>query len=114
MNLLNLDDVCEYVNTNIVYFHQRRIASLEQLTLNRLLQKNPYLFKAKSITTAGDLMKDLLAAFLSSSEEKHFGDFLEGLALFVAGKTCDAHKSAAPGVDLEFVNRDTHYIVSIK
>lgn len=114
MKPLNLDDVCEYVNANIVHFHQRRIASLEQLTLNRLLQKNPYLFKAKNIAAPWDLIEDLLSAFLSSSEEKHFGDFLEGLALFVAGKTCDAHKSAAPGVDLEFVNRDTHYIVSIK
>lgn len=114
MKPLNLDDVCEYVNANIVHFHQRRIASLEQLTLNRLLQKNPYLFKAKNIAAPWDLIEDLLSAFLSSSEEKHFGDFLEGLALFVASKTCDAHKSAAPGVDMEFVNRDTHYIVSIK
>jgi hypothetical protein len=114
MRPLDLDQVCEYANSNIVHFHQRRIASLEELALNRLLKKNPYLFKAKHITTAGELIESLLEAFLSSSEEKHFGDFLEGLAIFIAGKTCDGHKSAAQGVDLEFINRGTHYVVSIK
>jgi len=56
MRPLDLDEVCQYVNSNIVHFHQRRIASLEELTLNRLLKKNPYLFKAKHITTAGELI----------------------------------------------------------
>lgn len=56
----------------------------------------------------------LLEAFLSSSEEKLFGDFLEGLALFVAEMTCGGHKSTAPGVDLEFFNHGIHYVVSIK
>lgn len=114
MKPLDLDQVYEYANSNIVHFHQRRIASLEELTLNRLLKKNPYLFKAKHIVTAGELVEGLLEAFLSSSEEKHFGDFLEGLAVFIAGKTCDGHKSAAQGVDLEFINKGTHYVVSIK
>jgi len=114
MNPLDLGRVCQYVNANIEYFHQRRIVSLEQLTLNRLLKKNPYLFKAKHITTAGELTQSLLEAFLSSSEEKHFGDFLEGLAVFIAGKTCGGHKSTAQGVDLEFINKGTHYVVSIK
>lgn len=114
MKPLDLDQVCEYANSNIVHFHQRRIASLEALALDRLLKKNPYLFKAKHITTAGELIESLLEAFLSSSEEKHFGDFLEGLAVFIAGRTCDGHKSAAQGVDLEFINSGTHYVVSVK
>lgn len=114
MEKLNLDDVQEYVNENIVDFHQRRIKSLEELTLSKLLKKNPYLFKAKNILTAGQLIEGLLDAFLSSSEEKLFGDFLEGLAVFIASKTCGGHKSAATGVDLEFMNNGIHYIVSIK
>lgn len=59
-------------------------------------------------------MKGLLDAFLSSSEEKLFGDFLEALAIFVASQTCNGHKSTAPGVDLEFVNKEVHYIISVK
>jgi len=114
MNPLDFDQVHGYVNEHIVDFHQRRIASLEELKLEKLLTKNPYLFKAKNITTAGELVSGLLDAFLSSSEEKLFGDFLEGLAVFVAEITCSGHKSSAPGVDLEFINKGVHYIVSIK
>ena len=77
--MVNLDlvDVCEFVNENIVDFHERRINSLESLNLNKLLRKNPYLFKAKNISTANELITSLLDAFLSSSEEKLFGDFPE-------------------------------------
>lgn len=114
MNALDLDLVNSYVNENIVDFHSRKIKSLEELRLERLLLKNPYLFKAKHIVTAAELISNLLDAFLSSSEEKLFGDFLEGLAIFIAEQTCDGHKSTAPGVDLEFFNRNVHYIVSIK
>lgn len=114
MNSLNLNDVKDYVNENVVDFHQRRLKSLEELNLEKLLTKNPYLFKAKNLLTANALIEDLLSAFLSSSEEKLFGDFLEGLAVFVAQKTCGGHKSTAQGVDLEFFNNDTHYVVSIK
>jgi len=114
MKSLNLDEVREYVNENIVDFHQRKIKSLEELRLEKLLTKNPYLFKAKNISTASELITDLLEAFLSSSEEKLFGDFLEGLAVFVAQKTCGGHKSTAPGVDLEFFNKNVHYVVSVK
>jgi len=114
MNPLNLDDVRDYVNENIVDFHQRRIKSLDELMLVKLLNKNPYLFKAKNIRSVSELIPSLLDAFLSSSEEKLFGDFLEGLAIFVASKTCGGHKSTASGVDLEFFNQEIHYIVSIK
>jgi hypothetical protein len=103
------------VNENIVDFHQSRLVPLRRLTLDGLLKdKNPYLFRAKNIMTAGELIGSLLNARLSSSEEKCFGDFLEDLAVFVAGETCGGHKSAAQSVDLEFVNEDTHYVVSIK
>ncbi len=114
MKPLDLDRVCEYVNENITDFHQRRLQSIETLNLDKLLRKNPYLFRAKDIHTAPELINGLLEAFLSSSEEKLFGDFLEGLAVFVAELTCAGHKSTASGVDLEFFNQGTHYVVSIK
>lgn len=114
MKPLNLDSVNEFANENIVDFHNRKISSLEGLKLDKLLKKNPYLFKAKNIQTASELMKGLLDAFLSSSEEKLFGDFLEDLAIFIASQTCGGHKSSAPDVDLEFENRGVHYIVSVK
>lgn len=114
MQTLNLDEVSNFVNLEIVDFHNRRINSLDGLRLDTLLRKNPYLFRAKNMTTAGQLIDGFLDAFLSSSEEKLFGDFLEKLAIFIAGKTCGGQKSAATGVDLEFTDDSVEYVVSIK
>ena len=115
MNPLDLELVRQYVNENIDDFHQRRLRSLEQLRLSVLLKKkNPYLFRAKNLKTANDLIQNLLSAFLSSAEEQLFGNFLEGLAIFIAEITCNGHKSTAPGVDLEFFNQGTHFVASIK
>ena len=77
MNPLNLDEVRQYVNDNIDDFHRRRKQILSLLTLSTLLKKNPYLFHAKNITKASELVEGTMSAFLSSSEEKLFGDFLE-------------------------------------
>ena len=114
MESLDMKRVREYVNDNISIFHQRRANSIEQLKLKRLLSKNPYLFRAKNVLTASEMIDGLLGAFLSSSEEQLFGGFLESLAVFVAQCTSGGHKSAAEGVDLEFVNKHIHYVISIK
>lgn len=114
MNPLNLDEVCQHVNETITVFHQHRLASLSRLQLSVLIHKNPYLFRAKNVTKASDLIEGAMSAFLSSSEEKLFGDFLEDLAIFIAGKTANGRKSASPGIDLEFSDSDTYYVVSVK
>jgi len=77
MEPIDLDELAQYVNENIVHFHQKRLASLDSLKLNKLLKKNPYLFRAKHLTTAQDLIQSLLEAFLFSSEEKLFTEFFE-------------------------------------
>jgi len=114
MGELNIKEIENYVNENIITFHQRRASVLSNLKLKKLIKKNTYLFKVKNISTANDLVSSLLEAFLSSSEEEIFGDFLEGLALFIAEKTYNGHKSSAQGIDLEFIKNNTHYLVSIK
>ena len=107
MKPLHLDEVREYVNENIVDFHTRRIKSLEELNLRKLLTKNPYLFKAKNVTTAGELIAGLLDAFLSSSEEKLFGDFLEGYLFSVqlVSATSASAKALEKGVALTMDKR---------
>ena len=115
MNPLNMDAVREYVNGNIGEFHAGRVQKLEDLKLNELLKrKNPYLFRAKHIGSSQELIEGFLDASLSSSEEERFGEFLEGLAIFVSAQTCDGRKSAVPGVDLEFREDGTYYLVSVK
>ncbi len=112
---LNLSDVVGYVENNIGDFHRRRADNLSKLKLfNVLERKNPYLFKAKNIGTAQDLVKSIVDAHLSSQEEAIFGEFLEGLAIFVCGKAFDGKKSSAEGIDLEFSHDGIIYIVSVK
>lgn len=115
MKLVNLADINKYVADNIGTFHSSRLRNLEKLKLIEILQrKNPYLFKAKNILTTQDLVKSLLNAYLSSQEETIFGEFLEGLAVFICTQTFSGKKSAAEGIDLEFERDNIKYIVSIK
>lgn len=109
------DDVSAYVSENIGEFHKARLDSLTKLELKKILaRKNPYLFKAKDVLTSEALVRQLLDAHLSSQEETMFGDFLEGLAIFICGKVYGGSKSAAEGVDLEFAKGGVKYIVAIK
>lgn len=115
MPALRLNDVTNYVEQNIGAFHSKRLEKLQSLDLKEILKrKNPYLFKAKNILTTHDLVKSLLDAYLQSQEETLFGDFLEGLAIFVCEKTFAGKKSNFEGVDLEFEKNGLYYIVEIK
>ena len=115
MKLLRLKDVTAYVENNIHLFHSKRLQNLEKLKLTQILKrKNPYLFKAKNILTAQDLVKTLLNAHLSSQEETIFGDFLEGLAIYINQKVYSGNKSSAEGIDLEFDKDGIRYIIGIK
>lgn len=115
MNSELIHQVTTYVENNIATFHRARINKLESLRLDTVLKKkNPYLFKAKYLLTVGEIVKSLTDAFLSSAEETIFGDWLEGLAIFVCEKVYGGRKSTTRGVDLEFDKAGKRYIVSIK
>jgi hypothetical protein len=115
MKKLNLQDVSQYVEQNIGTFHQKRIQSLDGLKLSQVLKrKNPYLFKAKYVLTAEQIVKGLVDAHISSNEETIFGDWLEGLAIFINDKVYDGRKSGITGIDLEFDSNGTRNIVTIK
>ena len=110
-----MQDVTQYVESNIGTFHEKRIQSLDGLKLVDVLKrKNPYLFKAKYVLTADQIVRGIVDAHISSNEETIFGDWLEGLAIFINGKVFDGRKSGIPNIDLEFDNDGTRYIVTIK
>jgi hypothetical protein len=115
MAKLKLGDVSQYVEKNIGTFHQKRIDGLNDLKLKTVLKKkNPYLFRAKHLLTAEQIIKELTDAFISSKEETIFGDWLEGLAIFINTKVYQGRKSAVQGIDLEFDFDGVRYIVAIK
>ncbi len=115
MNKLNLNDVIQYVEENIGTFHQKRIQSLDKLKLTKVLKrKNPYLFKAKYVLTSEQIIRSIIDAYISSNEETIFGDWLEGLAIFINNKVYGGYKSGIKGIDLEFDNDGIRNIVTIK
>jgi hypothetical protein len=106
----------DYLAENVITpFYNKRFSDLQALKLKAVLKrKNPYLFKAKNIELAQDLVKGILDAYLSSQEETIFGDLLEGFAIFVSQSLYNGFKSKLKSVDLEFQRSDIYYIVGIK
>ena len=99
----------------ITPFYQTRLKGLNELQLTGVLKrKNPYLFKAKNLELAGDLVKSIVDAFLSSQEETIFGNLLEGFAIHVSQTLYGGIKSDLKSVDLEFKRKGLYHIVSIK
>jgi hypothetical protein len=115
MKKLALSEVTHYVEKHIATFHEKRIQSLDKLKLSTVLKrKNPYLFKAKNVLTADEIVNGLIDAHISSNEETIFGDWLEGLAIFINSRVFGGRKSGITGIDLEFDDSDKRYIVTIK
>jgi hypothetical protein len=108
-------EITKFIEKYIPEFHRKRLESLATLKLRKVLRrKNPYLYKAKFVISAPELVKAILDAHLSSQEEAIFGGFLEWLAVFICERVFSGKKSSAEGIDLEFERDGIHYVVSIK
>ena len=116
MNKNKYQDYYDYLSEHVITpFYQTRFTKLNSLKLKDVLKrKNPYLFKAKNIELAGDLVKGIADAYLSSQEEGIFGNLLEGFAIFVSKGLYKGFKSELKSVDLEFEREDKYFIVGIK
>ena len=115
MASVTVQEITKFIEDHIPEFHRKRLESLSDLKLQKVLRrKNPYLYKAKFVTNAPDLVKAILDAHLSSQEEAIFGGFLEELAIFICERIFSGKKSSAEGIDLEFERDGIRYILSIK
>ena len=115
VNAVSDRQIREYVEKNIGEFHSKRVDRLNSLKLRALLRrKNPYLFRAKAIECAQDLIRPMLDAHLSSQEETFFGEFLEGLARHICTIARRGRASGIEGVDIEFDSDGIRYIISLK
>lgn len=115
MNTLDIANVTKYVEEHIGIFHEKRLRSLDTLKLSDVLKrKNPYLFKAKNAETSEQIVRGIVDAHISSNEETIFGDWLEGLAIFINEKVYGGWKSGIKNIDLEFDKDSIRYIVTIK
>lgn len=115
MNAETRKQIVGFVKENIVDFHLARIENLNKLNLQTLLaNKNPYLFRAKNLNVASDLISALLQARLSSSEEGSFGKFLEDLAVFVAKICGGGQKAGITGLDIDLTRNNVRYLIAVK
>jgi hypothetical protein len=115
MNAEIRKQIIGFVRENIVNFHLARLENLNKLNLRTLLaNKNPYLFRAKNLNVASDLIEALLQARLSSSEEGSFGTFLEELAIFVAKICGGGQKATSAGLDIDLTREGTRYLIAVK
>jgi site-specific DNA-methyltransferase (cytosine-N4-specific) len=98
-------------------FIEKRLTGIQQLSIDSILKsKNPYLFRAKNLEIAGELVKSVMDAYLSSQEETVFGNLLEDFAIYVSILRDGGFKRKPPlrSIDLEFRRNDAYYIVGIK
>jgi len=110
-------DYYRFLAENVVtpFYYERLMYLRCRMSLQAILsRKNPYLLKAKNISSPDELVRSSVDAFLSSQEETMFGNKLEMFAIYVSAKLYGGFKSKLPSVDLEFERDGVYYIVGIK
>lgn len=100
------------VDAALTNFYKALTGKLNTIKLNEILKKkNPYLYRAKGLTSAGQIVGSILAAYISSSEETLFGNhFFEPIALSVSG----GQKAVTEGVDITVDKDNTIYSIAVK
>ena len=103
----------------LAVLYERRFAQLSTLTLTKLLNKNPYLYRAVGIQRPDDLLDGLLDARISSSDETIFGnEFFEPLALWAAGAAKIPGRTvsvgAGAGQDISIESATEYFAISVK
>ena len=93
-------------------FYTNLIKKVDSLNVKAVMKrKNPYLFRAKAMNGAAQIIDAILAAFVSSSEETIFGNvFFEPIATAAV----QGQKALAEGVDIMVERDNTIYAIAVK
>ena len=108
----NEDAVIKAIAISLENFYANLIAKLDEINIRKILKrKNPYLFRAKAMCSAPDIVEAILSAYISSSEETIFGNvFFEPIALAASG----GQKSLTEGIDIRIDKDDAIYAIAVK
>lgn len=103
--------VVEAIAKSLEQFYGSLIEKIDGLDIKKIMKrKNPYLYRAKAMDSASDIVENVLSAFVSSSEETIFGNlFFEPIAIAVSG----GNKALAEGIDLMIQNNDDNVIYAV-
>ena len=106
------ENVTVAIELSLFDFQSRRIEKLKDLSVRKLIRKkNPYLFAATGVEKPDDLVRSMVKAFLSSSEETIMGNsFFEPIALAVSG----GRKSSSEGIDIEIDVGNVRRLIAVK
>ena len=106
--------VVQAISTALEMFYKSLIEKIDGLDIIKIMRrKNPYLYRAKAMENASEIVESVLSAFVSSSEETIFGNcFFEPVAIAASG----GNKALAEGIDLMIKEDDTNtiYAVAVK
>ena len=95
-------------------FYNSLLAKIDNINIEDIMKrKNPYLYRAKAMQSAAEIVESVLSATISSSEETIFGNcFFEPLAIAASG----GNKALAEGVDIMVEDKDenTIYAIAVK
>ncbi|MGN0707797.1 MAG: PmeII family type II restriction endonuclease [Faecalibacterium sp.] len=93
-------------------FYQSLTKVLDEINIEKILKrKNPYLYRAKGINDASQIVGGILSAYVSSSEETVFGNtFFEPIAVALSG----GQKAVTEGVDITVDKDNTIYSIAVK
>lgn len=92
-------------------FYESLISKIDTLNINKVMKrKNPYLYRAKAMQSASDIVDSVLTAFVSSSEETIFGNcFFEPVAIAAS----NGNKALAEGIDIMLQDNENNTIAAI-
>ncbi len=113
-NSYNEQSVIQAISKALETFYKSLIEKIDGLDIVKIMRrKNPYLYRAKAMENASEIVESVLNAFVSSSEETIFGNcFFEPIAIAVS----NGNKALAEGIDLMIQNDDinTIYAIAVK
>lgn len=92
-------------------FYGSLIDKIDGLDIVKIMKrKNPYLYRAKAMENASEIVESVLNAFVSSSEETIFGNcFFEPLAIAASG----GNKALAEGIDIMVQDNENNIIYAV-
>lgn len=110
-NHVDETSVSEAVAKALESFYASLLEKINTVSITDIMRrKNPYLYRAKAMQSAAEIVESVLSATVSSSEETIFGNcFFEPLAIAASG----GNKALAEGVDIMLEDKDTNTIHAI-
>ena len=100
------------VGAALTEFYQSLTSALDNINVDKILKrKNPYLYRAKGVNGAAQIVSGILSAYVSSSEETIFGNvFFEPVAPALSG----GQKAVTEGVDITVDKNNAIYSIAVK